>query len=135
MTKKKVHKKVAPEKVISYTRQQMRDRLLGSAPKPVRKLVTLFNTPIELQQPTLRAILDAQGVTDVKERAVSMIIEYAYVPGTNELVFEEADAEMILGWPFSDDLVTVQLTIAELTGIDIAAVEKELEKDPLGEQS
>ena len=132
---KKVSKKVAPEKVIKYTRQQTRDRLLGNAPKPIRKLMTLFDTPIELQQPTLRAILDAQGVTDAKERAVSMIIEYAYVPGTDELIFEAADQEMILGWPFNDDLLNIQLAVAELTGIDIEAVEAELAEDPLDGQS
>lgn len=132
-----MNKKVAPNKVIkaSEARQDLRDKLLGHAPKPKRKLITLFGSDIELQQPTLRAILDAQKVQDDKARSVDMIIGYTYVPGTNEKVFEPADSEVILNWPFDKELLDLQLAVAELTGVDIQTAEQELKDDPLEGQS
>ena len=133
-TKKVVPRKAAVSKS-STARSDLRDLLLGHAPKLNRKTVTLFGCELELQQPTLRAILDAQSEEDTKTRSISMIIDYAYVPGTNERLFEAADREMILNWPFNDELVTIQLAIAELTGVKVNAAEQELLADPLGGQS
>jgi len=127
---KKATKKKAP-----LTRQQIRDKLLGHAPKPNRVKLTLFGTDIELMQPTLRAILDVQEVADTKERSTGMIIDYACVPGTDERIFEPADKEMILGWPFTDEIVDMQMAIAKLTGVDIEEAEKILRGSPLDEQS
>lgn len=122
-------------KVTPPTRGQLRDALLGNAPKPLTKEITLFGFQVELHQPTLGSILEAQSIEDEKKRSVNMIIEYAYVPGTNETIFEPADAEMILQWPFGDELVTLQLAIAELTGVDTKNMEDDLAGNPLKEQS
>jgi len=134
MTKKAATKKTKLVEV-PLTRQQIRDQLLGHAPKPKRTPITLFGIKIELQQPTLRAILDVQEVEDTKERSTGMIIDYAYVPGSNEKIFEPADREVILNWPFNNELVELQVAIAKLTGIDIEEAEKVLKAAPLGEQS
>ena len=137
-TSKKVTSKKEPASPIKVTRSELRDRLLGHAPKPRRTPITLFGQEIELQQPTLRAILEAQNIDDMKLRSTGMIIEYAYVPGTNERIFEPADREMILNWPFNNELVELQMAIAELTGIsaeDVQNQEAELKTDPLGGQS
>jgi len=132
---KKVTKATKAIPATPVTRQELRDKLLGHAPKPLRKELTLFGQDIELQQPTLRAILTAQNVEDTKERSIDMIIEYVYVPGTNEHIFEAGDREMILNWPFSEELIAIQLAIAELTGVDVSDAEETLKKDPLDVQS
>ena len=116
-------------------RDALRGKLLGSAPKAERKLITLFGHEIELRQPTLQAILEAQDIEEETERSVHMIIEYSYVPGTAERLFESTDKDVILQWPFGDDLLTLQLTIAELTGVDISDAEEDLKENPLKEQS
>lgn len=128
-------KKTTAKKTIPVTRQAMRDQLLGHAPKPNRKEVTLFGVVLEMQQPTLGSILKSQDIEDGKERAVNMIIQYSFVPGTNDPIFEEADKDIILNWPFNDELVTLQLTIAELTGVDVKEAEAELKGNPSKEQS
>ncbi len=135
MTKKATTKKKAAIKKTPLTRQQIRDQLLGDAHKPKRELLTIFGIEIELQQPTLRGILDVQEITDTKERSAGMIIDYAYVPGSNERIFEPADREIILGWPFNDEIVKLQLAIAKLTGVDIEEAEAILKGAPLDEQS
>lgn len=142
MTKKAISKQpattvVKPEDkdVITFTRTQLRDGLLGNVPKPKTKTVPLFGMSIELHQPTLRSILDNQGIEDTKQRGTKMIIEYSYIPGTNERIFDDADREMILNWPFTNELIDLQMSIAELTGVDTTDAEKDLLADPLSEPS
>ena len=127
-----------PQKVevpkVALTRDELRAILIGSTPKGKSKVVDVFGCTIELRQPTLAAIMKTREVADTAQRAVDMIIEYAYVPGTDEHVFEDTDSEFILRWPFGEDLTKINAAIAELTGIDIAAAEEAL-VDPLAESS
>ncbi len=114
------------------TRDDIRAALIGSRPKGETKLVTLYGMELELHQPTLEAILKARDQPDDKARTVAMIVEYTYVPGTNDRVFEDSDAPHILQWPFGPDMTKFQEAIADLTGVDIKQAMKELEEDPLG---
>ena len=120
---------------VPLTREQIRDQLLGHAPKAATKILTLFGIEVELRQPMLGAILDAQETESNRERSAAMIIQYAFVPGTDERVFEPADREMILKWPFNEDVIALQEAIIELSGVDIKGAEVELSGDPLDEPS
>jgi len=112
-------------------RDALRSKLLGNAPKAETKIVKLFGQDVELRQPTLASILEAQDTEDIKKRSVDMIVRYAYVPGTNERIFEDSDAAVILEWPFNRDLVSMQKAIGDLTGVDISETEVKIKKDPL----
>ncbi len=118
----------------SLTRDELRGRLLGTKAKPKSELVTLFGEEIELRQPSFGSMLDAREIADTKTRTIEMIVQYAYVPGTDDQVFEDTDRDAILGWPFGEDILEVQNVIARLSGIDIEALEERLLKDPLAEQ-
>lgn len=120
---------------IKVTRDDLRAGLLGKAPAPRTKIMPLFGMEIELRQPTLSAILDAQDIVDTKIRTANMIIEYAYVPGTGEQIFDMADQDVILNWPFGEELVNIQVAIAELSGVDITGAEDELADNPLDKRS
>jgi len=133
MSKKDSTKKDIPTKAL--TRDEIRKALLGNAPKPTHKDVTLFGIKLELRQPTLGGILAAQDIEDARERAVDTIVNYSYVPGTNERVFEVTDKDVILGWPFTEELVTIQVAVAEMTGVDITEAETELKGAPLDKRS
>jgi len=117
------------------TRDQIRAALIGKKHKGNTELVTLFGTEIELRQPTLGTILDARAEDDEKTRTANVFIDYAYVPGTDERVFEDTDRDTILNWPFNEDLVEVQVVIAKLTGVDLADIMEEIEGDPLEDPS
>ncbi len=112
-------------------RDKLRATLLGDAALPEFELITIFGGEIELRQPSWGAMMAARAVEDDEQRAIGMVIEYAYVPGTNERVFEEGDKEKILQWPFGSAIMDLQMAIARLTGVDIASIEEELAKDPL----
>jgi hypothetical protein len=115
----------------SLSRKEIRAKLLGDKHSPKSKLISLWGIDIELRQASLKDILQAQQTDDDVANAVRMIIRYAYVPGTDERVFEEADRDTILGWPFGQELVDLQMAIAELTGVDISKAEEELKENPL----
>ncbi len=121
----------APTAKYVPTRDEIRSKLLGNEVKPEFELITVFDTEIELRQPTFRDLMKVREIADTATRSVEMIVQYAFVPGTDERIFEAGDRETILNWPFGADLVKVNTSIANLTGIDIEAIEEELDKDPL----
>jgi len=117
----------------SEARNKLRTKLLSSH-KAKSTTIEVFGGEVEVRQPTLATILAANETTDMKVRSVDMIIEYTYVPGTNEHVFEKADRDAILAWPFGEDLIALQTAISTMTGIDIEAAEEDLLTSPLKEQ-
>ena len=117
------------------TRDDLRGRLLGTKAKPKIEMVTLFGEDVELRQPSFGSMLDAREIADTKTRTIEMIVQYAFVPGTDERIFEDTDRDVILGWPFGEDVLEIQNAIARLSGIDIEALEERLLRDPLSEQS
>ena len=120
-------------KTVPPTRDELRAILIGNKVKPEFELITIFGVEVEFRQPSFGDLMKVREIGDEGTRAVEMIIQYAYVPGTNDRVFEDSDRDIILGWPFGKDLVKVNSVIAKLTGIDIEAIEEELESDPFQE--
>lgn len=129
MTSKSAKLTDATSPVLS--RDELRAALLGGAPKPDSRLITMFGVEIELRQPNLGAILKTRAEGDDTTRAIDMIIEYAYVPGTTDHVFEDTDRAVMMNWPFGKDLTVLNAAIAELTGVDIDTAVEELHADPL----
>ena len=119
----------------THVRKALRDKLIGNKHIPAREVVTLFGCEIELRQPTLASILQSREEDDEQRRITDVFINYAYVPGTDEHVFEDGDRDVILNWPFTEELVQVQLVIAKLTGVDLGNAEEAIKEDPLDESS
>ena len=103
-------------------RNQIRTTILSSKTRK-RELITLFGAKVEVCQPSMDEVLDLQTLEDSKKMAAHMIINYVYVPGTNEKVFEEADVAGILELPFGEDLARLQEAITKMTSIDVKAAE------------
>ena len=117
------------------TKGEIRNRLVTGNIKADRKNITLFGVSLDIVQPPLKAVMRMRDELDQAERSAQMIINFAYVPGTDERAFEDADIEAVLNWPWSPDVTDLNSAITELTGIDIGAAEEALEKDPLKGQS
>jgi len=126
-----MNKAVAKKKEVpALTRDQLRAALISNTPEAESIAVTLFGVEIDLRQPSLASIMKAREQGDAATRAVDMIIEYAYVPGTDEHIFEDTDRDRILKWPFGKDLTVLNKAVADLTGVDLDAAEAALQ-DPL----
>lgn len=120
---------------IPLTRDDIRAALIGSTPEAKRATIEVFGVKLDLIQPKFGDIMAAREELNAAKRAADLIIQYACIPGTNDTVFEDSDREMILRWPFGEDLVKLQETIAELTGLNIDDEEEGLKANPLEEPS
>jgi len=101
----------------AMSRDDIRKAIVSNS-KPKSLTVEFFGTTIELRQPPMGKIFEFQSMGDRGKAAARMIIDYAYVPGKNEKVFDEADLNLILAMPFGADLARINKAIAELTDID-----------------
>jgi hypothetical protein len=121
----------------STTRDALRAKVLGNAPKLGSIIVPFNGEQIELRQQTLRVAMasyENEKQVSAAERAARLVVDYAYIPGTNERVFEVADIPVLLEMPFGPEWVEIQRSISKLMGVteeDVARVEEQLNKSPL----
>jgi hypothetical protein len=97
--------------------------------KPASEPLTLFGQEVEVRQPTL-AQLNAlsRKAADAKiPGVVNLLIEYCFIPGTDEKVFDLADAEQLASMPTGKWLNDFNTVVQKLSGIDIKAAEKNSE--------
>ena len=92
--------------------------------------VTAFGVELEVRQPSMGDILDLQELPDTKSRVVTSLINYCYVPGTKEPVFDSADRDSILALPFDENFEKINEAIAELTGVNLEDEKGNLEDAP-----
>ena len=118
-----------PEELPVSNRDTIRKAILsGRATKTL--LVNAFGIELEMRQPSLGDILDLQYMENTKQILIQSLINYCYVPGTKERVFDDADKDIIEALPFDDNFTAIQEAIADLTGVDIDAEKGNLEDDP-----
>ncbi len=115
-------------------RDELRKMIFGNS-KPQSKKVMFFGAEIEMRQPPMRTVLELQQLENKASAAAQMIVGYAYVPGTDIKVFDEADIDMITEMPFGGDLSRVNRAISELTDIDILGEEGNSEETPVSSTS
>jgi len=116
------------------TRESIREQIFSKKNFATREL-DLYGAKVEIRQPSLGMILDAQRNDDTKAAIVELLIRYTFVPGTEDHVFEEADAEGLLNLPFGPELSNLNKIITELTDIDVLGEEKNSASTPSAETS
>lgn len=112
-------------------RNELRSTLLGNVNRKFQsEKHTLFGMEIEIRQPSLRESLKSEEEIgkDTARGLAMMIINYCYVPGTDEKIFEVADIDSILAWPLSPDVIKLNKIVSKLTGINIEEAEGNSEK-------
>jgi hypothetical protein len=102
---------------MSTERDRIRAELLKS--RPVKsKVIEFFGQQIEIKQLTLGAVINARTELEDQQGAlISILLKYAYVPGTEELLFEDTDADSLKALPFGGDFVSLTNAITELTNL------------------
>lgn len=108
---------------MSSVRDQIRVAFLNS--KPSSKLVTAFGVQVELRTPPVQTVLGTEF--NRKTALATMLINYCFVPGTDEHVFDEADVEGIMSMPWNAEVTKLVDEINKIT--DIGEVMKEEGKE------
>lgn len=95
--------------------------------KPEKRIISFFGNDIELRQPNLGDAMAAR-TEDVREAGIQMLLNFAYVPGTEEKVFEEADEDGIRRLPMCKDLTNLFNVCAELLGADTEGLNRQIDE-------
>lgn len=118
--------------MVIHNRDKMRASIFKSEnKKPASSIITLFGEQVEIRQPTLATInrIGRMAANDSKiPGIVRVLIEYCFVPGTEEKVFDQADAEQLASMPSGQWLHDFNKEVEKLTGIDVRGAEKNSEE-------
>lgn len=106
----------APARVLD--RDTIRSKVLGESHKPKFRVIDFFGTQVEIRQPTLGSIISAQMAEDPKRGVIEILLNRTFVPGTDTLVFEPADEDVLKQLPFGEDLIRVSEALTELSGVN-----------------
>jgi len=106
------------------SRDELRSSIFGEARQNFRSETTqLWGHEVEFRQPTLGQVLRV-GQTDPGEAMLRMIIDYVYVPGTTERLFEDGDIDVLRSMPYDAELNVLADIVTKLTGVDVEEAEK-----------
>ena len=104
-------------------RSNVRSKLFGKKEFAYRD-IDLFGETVRVVQPSVGQILKAQQNQDTKNALVNLLIDYCYIPGTKEKVFEKGDEAAIMEWPVGPWFSELNSAIADLTNIDVSGASK-----------
>lgn len=113
------------------TANSIRDSIRAKvfAHKPLKKvIITIFGAEIELRQPTLGSIMEARDAENANAGVIDTLVQYAYVPGTDEKVFEESDADAFKELPADTWIQTVADALQKLSDVNFTGTENDSEK-------
>ena len=113
------------ESTPTLSRDEMRAKIFGAKPKS-EMVYDFFGTTLELRQPTLAVAL-AQRNNEEEDRLYLMLTDYAFVPGTDEKVFESGDIDSLRTLPFGPEFTSLMGQVNKLLGINPEGVEKAIE--------
>ena len=109
------------------TRDEIRAQILG-AQSVAKVAVDFYGTQIELRQATVgemqQMITDNQANGSTTSGLIGYLIAYAYVPGTDEKVFDATDIDVLNQLPFDNSMKNLTDAINSLTNITVADAEK-----------
>lgn len=108
----------------SATRDTIRAAIFNA--KPESACIEFFGNEIELRQPTMGVVMNLRKMEEV-DQTTQMLINYAFVPGTNDAVFEPEDEDGIRGIPFGPDMNRLLEAINKLLGISVEGLEKQVQ--------
>ena len=109
---------------VPKTRDSILQGIFSKGSRFKRKRIKFMGEEIDIRQPTLSQIMDVTDNMSDQDRVIATLIEYAYVPGTDEKVFDETHKEMLMGLPFNDDFTEVSNAVVELSTSDAKVAEK-----------
>lgn len=102
---------------MSTVRDELRGQIFAESKLNIIP-VLFFGAKIELRQPQLQDILAAQKSEDRESAVIETLIEYAFIPGTEEKVFEPGDAAGLKAKPFGADFLRISKALEELTEVN-----------------
>jgi hypothetical protein len=105
------------------TRDDVRTKIFAGR-KRKSKVIIIFGAKVEVRQPSVGQALSLSQTSNNADALLNFMLNYVYVPGTEDKVFEDADRESILNFPAESWMREFSDAIEELTGLDLEQAEK-----------
>ncbi len=122
---------MADKESVVVSRDSMRAKIFSGKNKHRKtKIIDFMGEDVEVRQPTVKQVqeLAKEARKEESDAVLLSIMEYCYVPGTDDKVFEDADKDNLLGLPVGEWLNNLNQAIEEMTGVDVRMAEKNLDK-------
>ena len=100
---------------MSQSRDEFRKKIFQNRKRDSR-MNNFFDEELEIKQPSVKELMDFQDIND-RESIVQILIKQAYVPGTNEKVFEDADKDTLMEMPAGSWIGELNNAIQDLSGL------------------
>lgn len=113
-------------KTAAPTRDEVRSKIFGAKPKS-ETIEDFFGTTLELRQPTLQVALENRD-TNEQDRVYLMLVDYSFIPGTDEKVFEQEDIDQLRTLPFGPEFQRLIGKVNSLLGIDPAEIAADIKE-------
>lgn len=108
-------------------RDALRAKIFNAKAKSVLVENFLGGSTIELRQPSVKdAMAMRQGAEE--DRIFVMLTDFAFVPGTDEKVFDPEDVDSLKGLPFGEEMQNLMKQVTELLGTDPEEVERKIKE-------
>lgn len=108
------------------TAVQVRGKIFSTKNKKrLSRFIQFFGAEIELRQPSLGDIAKMNDEGTQHSAIVQTLINYAYIPGTDEKVFDETHADDLNALPFDNNFVRVSEAIRALTQVNVGEVKND----------
>jgi hypothetical protein len=104
------------------TRDEARAAILNA--KGATRPLTIFGVDLEMREPPIQDVIDAQQHTDQKQAFANLVIKFSYLPGESEPLFTDEDAEQLLNMPFGKDARQLMAVIQDFMGVTPDAASK-----------
>lgn len=98
-------------------KKSMRGKIFASRKRKSVK-VTFFDEELEIRQPSVRLLMSMTTEEDKTIAMANMLINYAYIPGTDIKIFDAEDMDQLLAMPFNEDWMAINKAIASMTGVE-----------------
>lgn len=103
----------------------LKSRIFSSVNKRLRsEKVEFFGAQIEVRQATVGETLDMRLGDDDRPMLIHVLLNYVYVPGTQEKVFSEADVDQLQSLPYGPEMEMVMSAWRKLTQVNVGEAEK-----------
>ena len=107
------------------TRDDLRAKIFSSENSVCKRTsVQLNGVELEIKQPTVAEVMKLNEIEGTQSRVAHMLVTYAFVPGTDERVFDMGDIDQLSNMPYTPEMTEIQNVITKMLVGDVATAEK-----------
>lgn len=107
-----------PNEARKFSKAELRDKIFATENTTPRIRTFTFNgVDLEFRQPSMVGFMNAND--DGRNQLVVLLIRNTFIPDTDELMFDDADYDMLSAMPMSTDIVKIIRSMNEVLELKV----------------